>query len=221
MNEFFRFLVQNELFIYALLGVAALFAFRSAFSAWVEWRKAVFGLEKEMAYGRLRAAGVLFLLFAMLGLSAFCLVAFVVPFLPANSIMATATADLLFTPLPSLPAGTPQVTGPVTPEGTTGCIPDQLLISSLQAGQEISGKVVLVGTVNISNFGFYKYEFTPLGGDSWVTIQAGNVIRKDEELGVWDVSELTPGEYQLRLVATDNQGAELEPCVIPVRVTSQ
>ncbi len=220
MDAIFRFLIKYEPFIYFVLGLAALLSFRSAFSAWVEWRKAVFGLEKEMAYGRVRTAGVLFLLFLMLGLSAFCMVTFVAPFLPAQSLLSTPTADLFFTPLPTLPEGSPQPTGLFTPEGTTGCVPEQIIITSLKAGDQISGKVVLKGSVNIPNFGFYKYEFTPMGGTTWVTIQAGNTVKNNEELGVWNVSELTPGEYQLRLIATDNQGTELPPCVIPIRVTT-
>ncbi len=223
MEAMFRFLVKNEVLLYVVLGLGALLSFRSAFSAWWEWRSAVFGLEKEMSFNRLRSSGVIFLLLAMLLMSLFCVVSFIVPFLPSGTFLATPTADILFTPLPTLPAdvtpGTP--TGNATPEGTLGCIPGQLIISSLKAGQEVSNKVVLVGSVDVPNFGFYKYEVAPYGSTTWTTIQAGNSIKREEELGVLDVSVLTPGEYQIRLVVTDNQGAELGTCLVPFRVTPQ
>jgi len=40
----------------------------------------------------------------------------------------------------------------------------------------------------------------------------------DAELNPWDTTNLTPGDYQLRLVAINNLGEALPPCVIPVRV---
>jgi hypothetical protein len=107
--------------------------------------------------------------------------------------------------------------GPVSAEG---CVPDQLMISSPEAAEEINGTVDLQGTVNIPNFGFYKYEVAPQGSDTWVTISAGRTPRTNESLGLWDTTALTPGDYQLRVVVTDNVGQSLSPCVIPVRVTA-
>jgi hypothetical protein len=72
--------------------------------------------------------------------------------------------------------------------------------------------------VNISNFGFYKYEVAPQGSDTWATISAGRAIVNNGSLGRWDTTALTPGDYQLRLVVTDNQGQALQACVVPVRV---
>jgi hypothetical protein len=37
-------------------------------------------------------------------------------------------------------------------------------------------------------------------------------------LGQWDTTSVPPGDYQLRLVVTDNQGQALPACVISVRV---
>jgi hypothetical protein len=76
----------------------------------------------------------------------------------------------------------------------------------------------LIGTVDIPNFGFYKYEIAPAGSDTWATIAAGRSVVKDGPLGRWDTSALTPGDYQVRLVVVDNQGTILSPCVVPVRV---
>ena len=40
-------------------------------------------------------------------------------------------------------------------------------------------------------------------------------------LGQWDTGTLAPGDYQLRLVVSDNQGQALPACVITVRVSPQ
>ena len=82
----------------------------------------------------------------------------------------------------------------------------------------MKGTVELIGTVNIPNFGFYKYEVAPQGSDTWATISAGREIINQWQLGSWITTALTPGDYQLRLVVTDNQGQALPACVVPVRV---
>ncbi len=77
---------------------------------------------------------------------------------------------------------------------------------------------MLRATINFPNLGFYKYEFTPQGNEEWLTIAAGDENMLDAELNPWDTTNLTPGDYQLRLVAINNLGEALPPCVIPVRV---
>jgi hypothetical protein len=56
------------------------------------------------------------------------------------------------------------------------------------------------------------------GSDSWSTILANNQIVQDGELGRWDTAEITPGDYKLRLVVTDNQGNAMPACVVPVSI---
>jgi hypothetical protein len=93
-----------------------------------------------------------------------------------------------------------------------------LVIISPKAGSEAKGKLDIQGTVNIPNLGFYKYEVAPLNSNVWATISAGRDIKINQSLGQWDTTALTPGDYQLRLWVTDNQGNSLPPCVIPLRV---
>ncbi|MBI3738523.1 MAG: hypothetical protein HY258_05700, partial [Chloroflexi bacterium] len=95
---------------------------------------------------------------------------------------------------------------------------NQLIISSPKPGTEVKGKIDIQGTVDIPNFGFYKYEVAPISSDTWATIAAGTEIKINSTLGSWDTTALTPGDYQLRLVVTDNQGQSLPPCIIPIRV---
>jgi hypothetical protein len=92
------------------------------------------------------------------------------------------------------------------------------MLTSPKPGEEIKGSIELTGTVNISNFGFYKYEVAPQGSETWATISAGRNIVVNGPLGRWDTTAMTPGDYQLRLVVTDNEGQALQACVVPVRI---
>jgi len=222
VDALFRFLVQYEALAYLILTIGAVFAARSLWKAWVEWHSAVFGLEKELSFQKVRVSGALFILLIMIGLSQFCLVSFIVPFLPATTFRSTPTADLLQTPgdTPAQPAVdlTAQIGTPAAPSGTVGCIPGQIMLSSPKPGGEVQGKIILTGTVNVQNFGFYKYEYAPQGSETWATIAAGDKVVIDGELGVWDTSQLVPGDYQIRLLASDNSNKPMPACILPVRV---
>jgi hypothetical protein len=229
VDEIFRFLVKYELPVYVVVGLFGILALRSTWKDWREWHNAVFGLEKEISFQRLRLSGAVLILLVMIGLSQFCLVTFVVPFLPAVTFLPTPTTDLLETPQPAAGTqvaqiGTPGAAGTAAPPpGTIGCIPGQLLITEPLPGQDVSGNTTLRGVINLPNFGYYKYEFAPQGSEEWKTIAAGDKINPDKEpndwvLGGWNTSTLTPGDYQLRLVVIDNLGNAVSPCIVPVRV---
>jgi hypothetical protein len=139
---------------------------------------------------------------------------------PTIDLLATPTITLspaLLTPgaASTVAASTPAAA--LTPQGE-GCLPGQLSLSAPRDGEEISGVIVLTGTVDIPNFGFYKYEVARPGETIWLTIQAGREVKREQALGEWDTRTLAQGDYQLRLVATDNQGEALATCTIRVRV---
>jgi hypothetical protein len=226
VDALFRSLVKYEGQIYIILGLLAFFALRKLWLAWVEWRKAVFGLEKELAFQKLRVSSSITILLTILTLSQFCLVTFVMPFLPSITFRSTATPNLLTTldnginPTPSSPpAATPAPDSLFVPGASSnGCIPGQIEITFPLPGQEVSSLINLTGTVNIPNFGFYKYEYTPQGTETWITIAAGRELKQAADLGPWDPSILTPGDYELRLVVVDTDGTIFPSCVVPVRV---
>ena len=222
MEALFRYLVRYETPIYILLGLSALFTLRSVWLSWSEWRKAVFGLEKEIAYRRLRNRGVILILLLLVVLSQFCLVSFVVPYLPSITFAFTKTPDLFTNNLSAsafpLETSEPGESLPPPLDIDTGCTPGQIMINAPEPRQEISGRVLLFGTISVQNFGFYKYEYRQLGTDAWVTIAAGRDAKVNAEIGAWDVSSLSPGDYEIRLVVIDNDNNPLPACVIPVRV---
>lgn len=216
-----RFLKEYETVLYLVLGGGAFISLRALISAWNEWRLAVFGLEKELIFQRIRLWGSFFILVVLIGLSQFCLVSFVAPYLPASALLATPTLSLTAPsgmPAPTMPPDGKGTASPAPPPGSVGCLPNQFLFTFPQPGEQVKGKVAPRVTVNFSDLGFFKYEYAPAGSDDWRTIAADNQIRIDYELNPWDTTALTPGDYQLRLVATNNLGETLPPCVIPVRV---
>lgn len=227
MGPVYRFLTTYEGLIYILLVLGGLFTFRWLWKSWREWRDSVFGLEREFAMRRLSQAITVSLLIVFLFIGELFLVSFVTPTLPASDIVATPTIDILNQTDGALSADqTIALTAVVplfevgSPSSDMGCIPDELALTSPEPGQDVNGIVTLLGTVNIDNFGFYKYEVAPQGSDTWTTISAGREMVQNGEIGFWDTSTLTPGDYQIRLLVTDNQGQSLPPCITPVRVTA-
>jgi hypothetical protein len=222
MAGIYRFLDFNEPLIYIVLAIGALFSIRWLWNAWREWRQALYKLEREFSLRRMSHSLTVTLVLVILFCTEFVVASFVIPGLPAEVFMPTPTLDLLGTLAGTLSpeAGTQAAAAPaVEPQaGLQGCVQNQLMITSPESSDEIKGTVDIRGTVDILNFGFYKYEVAPQGSDTWVTISAGRNAIKNGSLGRWDTTALTPGDYQLRVVVTDNEGTSLPPCAIAVRV---
>lgn len=225
MEEAIRFLTNYEIWVYALLGIVGLFYVRKFIIAWQELRGAVFGLEQDNAQVRLNQSASLLLMVFIMAMGEFVIVTFVAPAVPASNPLMTPTVDLLATStttlLPITPAVGDQTT--ITPtlvlqEIESGCIAGQISIDAPENEVEISGVVEIHGTVNVANFGFYKLEMRPSGEENWLTILAGNEIVTDGILGTWNTSLLTPGNYELGLIVTDNQGQSFQACIIKTRV---
>ena len=221
MVELVKFLSLYEGLIYIVLAIGALFSFRWLYRSWSEWRIAVFSLEREFSARRLGRSALISVLLVIFFCFEFFITTFLVPGLPADFFIATPTLDLISTPTGTLSAEfMTQVANlpAVQAAGSSGCIPGQISLTFPESGTEIKGIIELTGTVNIPNFGFYKYEIAPAGSDTWATIAAGREAVVEGALGRWDTSALTPGDYQLRLVVVDNQGILLPPCVVQLQV---
>lgn len=224
MAAIYRFLSTYEVLIYIVLAIGGLYFGRWLWRSWNEWREAVYSLEKEFALRRMGRAIAAVSLILILLCGEVVIASVIVPSLPAAFFLPTPTLNLLATPTGTISselatqlALTPRPVPTVT--GGEGCDPNRLALTAPKAGTEIRGTVDIQGTVDVPNFGFYKYEVAPINSDTWATISAGrtnHVIAGP--LGKWDTSAVPPGDYQLRLVVTDNQGQSLPACIIPVRV---
>lgn len=231
MEDLLRFFATYEYWIYALLGLVGILYVRKLFAAWQEWRGSVFGLERESAQRRLSASVSILALLALAAASEFVLVSFVSPGYAGLQQLPTPTVDLLATPSVTLPvadleSATPEPTsdsGPtLAPVVDTGCVEGQIEWTYPLDQEEIQGVIEPRGVVNVPNLGFYKYEFTKAGEGNWTAIAAGNLPRNDEPLGgSWNTDQVTPGDYELRLVVTDNQNGIFPACVISVRIVGE
>lgn len=224
MQAIFRFIGIYQVLLYLLLLLAGISSVRWLWKAWKEWREAYFGLEREMTMRRLAQAVAATVLVLLVLCGVFSVSVFVFPGLPALSL-STPTLDLLSTPSVETPAPNQTALIGATPVaqvvGSQGCIPGQLEITSPKPGDEISGTVTLVGTVNLPNFGFYKYEVALRGTDNWSTISAQSKAKQNEELGILNTTVLTPGDYLLRVVVLDNDKQVIGTCIITIRIKGQ
>ena len=222
MSVFYRFLSSYEVLIYILLAIGGLFAFRWLWRSWQESRTAVYQMEREFSARRLAQSVAISLLIVVLFCGEIFITSFIIPGLPRADLYPTPTLDFISTPTGTLSAEmmTQFANMPLRAPtmSATGCTPGQIMLTSPAAGDEVKGTIELIGTVNVPNFGFYKLEAAPQGGSTWAIFSAGSTIVLDGSLGKWDTTALTPGDYQLQLVVTDNQGNALPACTVSIRV---
>jgi hypothetical protein len=228
MDELLRYLRVYEVWIYVVLGGVALWQLRKFSLAWDEVRGASFGLEREVAQSRLNRAVSMLVVVLLMIVAEFTLVYIIAPTVPGAvpiptatlNILATPTSELLITVSPPVVDATETISPLSDSNMGEGCVPDQVMLTSPQNGETISGVVKIMGTAKIPNFGFYKYEIARPGDPIWLPLSANDHVIVDGELGEWVTSVLQPGDYMLRLVVTDNVGNSLPACTIQVRVAA-
>ena len=225
MEQAFQFFRDYEIWIYVILGVLALWQVRKFALAWEELRGAFFGLEREAAQARVNSAATMVVILFIMAIVEFTLVTFVVPTIPGANLLPTATLDLLATPTTTLPAPTqnPNETPGITPTpaevpAAEGCAVGQVNLTSPLNADRVNGSITVRGSADIPNFGFYTLQIAHPGDAIWLPILVGQEMVKNDVLGTWETSTLTPGEYMLKLVVTDNVGTVLTPCTIQVTV---
>lgn len=220
-----QFFTRYAPLIYLLLAMCALWLVGKLVKCAREAAHAFFGLEREVAQYHFNCALISLLLIFLLALGEFILTTFLAPALPAAALLPTATlnpaapATATLSPEMSTGVGRNQaVLAPIASESS--CLPDQIAWTYPAPGDVLRGTVTLRGTIQVENFGFYKYEYAQAGSDAWSTVKAGRNSGRDIEIGDWNTTLLVPGDYLLRLVVTDNDGREYPPCVVPVRVAA-
>jgi hypothetical protein len=227
LDNVLRGLITYSVAIFVLLGLGLLIYIRKFIQGLREWQSSVFGLERSFAQRKLISATTGLTLLLLLLIGEFLLVTVVNPQMPSQALNVTPTIDPFASPSATLSeeaaqANTPQPTPTLGQDMlVSGCVPGELDITAPQDGEDVSGTVEIIGTVNIADFGSYKYEYSTTGAVNWVTIAAGNQLKLDENLGNWFTSDLTPGTYLLQLVPLNNLGEELTPCIITIEVVPE
>lgn len=225
MEQVLQFFRAYEIWIYIVLGVLAIWQIRKFALAWSELRGAFFGLEREAAQTKVNSAATMVVLLIIMAVAEFTVVTFVTPSVPGANLLPTATLDLLATPTTTLPAPTqdPNKTQEATPTpaelpAAEGCMVGQINLTYPLNGNRVKGSIDIIGSADIANFGFYTLQVAHPGDSAWLNIQVGQKPVKNDVLSSWDTSALTPGEYLMKLVVTDNVGNEITACTIQVTV---
>lgn len=231
MQDVLLFLRAYEIWIYLLLGAAAILVFIKMASAQKEVRSAIYGLEREKAQAKFNGRLAILVILGLIGIAEFSLVTFVQPQLLTQASLATPTISLDEVPTSesletSMPVNQPSPIVTVTPTSgmasvAEACIPGALEWVNPADATEIKGTVDLRFIVQVQNLGFYKYEYALMGSDQWQTIAAGNELITDENSGgSWVTDTLVPGDYRLRLVAINANNVTIAICAINVRVVA-
>jgi len=220
MVEIIQFFSIHSIWVYLVLIIILFFPVRNLIRQSREKKDLVFGLEKEISQSHITQSLTFIIFIGLLLLGEFILSTLFAPILPGTSLLMTPTVNPLENTLGSSflgiqSTGTVQATSQPQAEG---CIPGQIMLTYPKAGQDVTGNITILGTADIPNFGFYKFEYAIQGSNSWSTIMAGRDVLVEKNLGYWDTTQLSPGSYQLRLVVSDNNGNELPACVIPIQV---
>jgi hypothetical protein len=224
LQSILRGLITFRTGIYVALGLGILLYLRKFMIGLREWQRSAFGLERKMAQRTLISASTGLILLFLLVLGEFLLVTIIEPRMPAQTTEIPSAINPLAEPTATLLPDEVQIALPAEEDRVDQsdlvfeCIEDVLEITYPADGDTISGTVEVIGSVNVDNFGSYKYEYSPTGNINWVTIAAGNQLKLDESIGFWYTSALTPGTYLLQLVPIDNVGEALTPCIVTVEV---
>jgi hypothetical protein len=228
------FVARFAPWLYALIGLAMLWAARAYWQAEQAVRQSQYGLQRERA-AEARALALSVLLTVVSGLGLVMLFSqTIAPGLaalrfhtptPALVLVTTAptAAPVVSILLPGQPSPTPSGSAtpmptitPVPPAGS-GCRVASATITSPLAGAVISGQVDVRGSANIPDFAFYVLEISTVG-DNWLNLYTDDKPVQDSLLGRWNASLYPPGEYAFRMIVYDARGAFPEPCTLPITI---
>jgi hypothetical protein len=215
-------IADYQVWIYAALGLAALFYLALWWRASRGLRVAIYGLERESVYGRRNQAAAMLIILSVLVLSVYVVSNVIVPNVDYLT-PPTATPRATHTPVPSAtPVRSAATAGPGTAEPTlsvdsSGCDNPHATLTAPTPHERITGTYEVRGTADLSNFGFYKFEIAGDNtGGAWVPLGVGTAAVTDAALGTFDSSAYLPGEYAFRLVVLDSAGNAPTACVVAV-----
>lgn len=95
-----------------------------------------------------------------------------------------------------------------------------LVILSPEIGKIVQGTVDIIGTVTILGFSSYELAFTYEGDttNTWFNISSSTTPVFEGELGTWDTTTITDGDYILRLQVSLLDGSVQQTTISGLRV---
>jgi hypothetical protein len=231
MEELFVIIVQSQLGIYSVLGLAGLIYLALFLRRTGDLRGAFFGLERERARSRLLRSGIMVFLVLIGIVSTFVVVTFAGPAVPITVLTAAVPTVSLLAEAEAEAAPNLEVPGlNPTPMTTTelldaACQNPDATLTLPEDGDSVAGLIDIEGAADIDGFAFYKIEFKGISNEEvWRAISAGTETVCDEGcqiqylLGRWDTNLSMPGDYLLKLTVTDTSGNAPQPCIIGIRI---
>jgi len=240
MTILIKLIADYALWLYLLLVLVALLFVRAYLVARRDKDNAIFTLERESAGGRMSQA-ILGLLVSLVLVGGVLYTSQVlVEEVPLPQTTPTATVLVVLPPSPTPPPLLPTPTATTTPlprptvsleetETPTPAVPvaapancpnPAIRISEPGNGAQVSGVIKIVGSANIEDFGYYKFEFRGNGFGDWTFIQRFDQAINGGILGAWDTRSVPSGEYEFRLVVVDSTGNYPTPCVVQLSVAN-
>lgn len=126
---------------------------------------------------------------------------------------------IIQTPKPS-----PTFAGTVLPaDAPLGCtVADQVNITLPTNGQVVFAVQTIMGTANVQNFGFYRFEIRNM--DTWESfgVIEGNYtspVADNGVLGTLIPQNFAPGEYRFRLAVFDTSSSLVQACEITIFIS--
>jgi hypothetical protein len=242
MRILVKFIAKNANYLYIVCGLILL-PFLNQIQRARRDRLSIFPLEKENAAKRLRRAmfGVGLVLSIAAGI--FYISSYAEPTIaeldetptstPTSVLFATPTHQ----PLAPTPMETPTITltptrrprptpqeveptdTPILEVVAPDCFNPGVRIAFPGVNAVLKGIVEILGSANIENFGYYKFEFKSLTtADEWHHIYTGEQPVPDGVLGYWNVDPLPAGEYLFQLVVVDATGNYPPPCQVRLSI---
>jgi hypothetical protein len=241
MTVLVKLIADYAVWLYVLMGLVALLFLRAYLVARRERDNSIFALERESASGRMAQATIAFLFTLILIGGVFYTSQTLVEEIPLPEVTPTPTALIVLppspTPPPLLPTPTPTETPrprPTLPPLETvtptteasqgipaGCPNPGVRISEPGTGATVSGVIRIIGSANIPDFWYYKFEFRGNGFGDWTFIQRFETPINGGILGAWDTRSVPSGDYEFRLVVVDKTGNYPEPCRVSLSVRNE
>jgi len=238
MTVLVKLVADYAIYLYVIVGLVAVVFLRAYTVARHERENSIFTLERESATGRMVQAIIGFLVMLIIIGGIFYTSQTLVEEIPLPEATPTPTVLVVLPPSPTpppilptpTPTGTPRprptlvVVTTVTPtvEAPTvvlaHCTNPGVNIAQPGNGAAASGVIQIVGSANIPEFWYYKFEFRPSGADAWTFIQRFDTPISGGILTAWDTRTVASGTYELRLVVVDKTGNYPEPCILQLSV---
>jgi hypothetical protein len=220
MLEFLRPIIKFDTWIYAGLGLVALFFIRLIWIARRDRIRSIFTLERENANARMTRYFIGLMIVFGLMMGVYYVSSITPTIVPPPQETPTPTPIIALPSTPTPPPTLEVVVDTPTPPPTLssgappGCPVPGSQIFQPGNGAEVQGVIQVSGAANIDNFDYYKFEFRVPPSGEWSFIARYDNPVPEGVLGTWNTDTVSPGEYDFRLVVVDTIGNFPEPCVI-------